>query len=119
MMKYIPICHANPQEIVDYKNFYIMSENKTNIKSIEMYSQDQVDEIEKELKAQIESYKADAERYRWLAEHVDFGDWFCGYGVIKDSYGGTEDFYMDDKKHMDETIDQAIKDNLTKGVTNE
>ena len=64
------------------------------------------------LKAELthaQSYKDDAERYRCLAEHVDFGDWFCGYGVVKDSYGGTEDFYMDDKKHMDETIDKAMK----------
>ena len=68
-MKYIPICHANPQDIVDYKNFYIMSENKTNKYTIEMYSQDQVDEREKELKAQIVSYKADAERYRWLRDN--------------------------------------------------
>ena len=63
------------------------------------------------LKAELthaQTYKDDAERYRCLAEHVDFGDWFCGYCVIKDSYGGTEDFYMDDKKHMDETIDKAI-----------
>ena len=68
-MKYIPICHANPQDIVDYKNVYIMSENKTNINAIEMYSQDQVDEREKELKAQIESYKADAEYYRWIRKN--------------------------------------------------
>ena len=65
------------------------------------------------LKAQLaeaQSYKADAERYKWLAEHVDFGDWFCGYSAIKDSYGQTDDFYMDDKKHMDEAIDQAMKE---------
>ena len=67
-----------------------------------------------------QGYKVDAERYRCLAQHVDFGDWFCGYGVVKDSYGGTEDFYMDDKKHMDETIDKAINESKpTKGVTNE
>ena len=64
------------------------------------------------LKAELthaQTYKADAERYRCLAQHVDFGDWFCGYSVIKNSYGKTEDFYMDDKKHMDETIDKAMK----------
>ena len=65
------------------------------------------------LKAELthaQTYKDDAERYRCLAEHVDFGDWFCGYGVVKDSYGGTEDFYMDNKKHMDEAIDKAMKE---------
>ena len=62
------------------------------------------------LRLEAQGYKADAERYRCLAQHVDFGDWFCGYGVVKDSYGGTEDFYMDDKKHMDETIDKVMKD---------
>ena len=60
--------------------------------------------------AEAQSYKADAERYRWLAKWVDIGEWFCGYGVIKDGYGITDDFYMDDKKHMDEAIDQAMKE---------
>ena len=64
------------------------------------------------LKAELthaQSYKDDAERYRCLAQHVDFGDWFCGYSVIKNSYGKTDDFYMGDKKHMDEVIDKVLK----------
>ena len=74
---------------------------------------DEIEELRKQLtqaQTQAQTYKDDAERYRRLAEHVDFGDWFCGYSVIKDSYGQTDAFYMDDKIDMDEMIDKASKE---------
>ena len=97
-MKYIPICHANPQDIVEYKNVYIMSENKTNKYTIEMYTQDQVDKIEKELKAKIESYKADAERYMWLRDNNHLDEWWL-YTISKE-----------DAENINEAIDQAMKE---------
>ena len=69
---------------------------------------DKIVSLMEELK-EAQSYKDDAECYRCLAEHVDFGDWFCGYSIIKDSYGATEDFYMEDKKDMDKTIYKYMK----------
>lgn len=49
----------------------------------------------------------DAARYRRLAWLVDFGCWSVGHHEIKDSYGLTEDTYMDDKADMDAWLDKT------------
>ena len=64
---------------------------------------DMIVSLMKEL-SEAQSYKADAERYMLLAKEVDFGTWFCGF--VRDE----DEIYMDSKKHMDEAIDQAMKE---------
>lgn len=56
-------------------------------------------------KPALEKDRKDAERYRRLAVLVEAGEWGCFYSVIIDSYGKTDDTYMNDKKHMDEVLD--------------
>lgn len=51
------------------------------------------------------SDKVDAERYRRLAALVEAGEWFVGSSKVVDSYGLTEDTYMDDKAMMDLRLD--------------
>ena len=63
-------------------------------------------EILRQQLSEEQSYKADAERYRWIIRQADITDFiFC--------------FVKSDERHVNNAIDQAMKDNLTKGVTNE
>lgn len=48
----------------------------------------------------------DAARYRRLAWLVEFGEWSVCKHVIKDSYGLTDDTFMDDKADMDVWLDK-------------
>jgi hypothetical protein len=50
--------------------------------------------------------RLDADRYRRLAWLVEFGEWSVGKHVIKDSYGLTDDTFMDDKADMDAWLDK-------------
>jgi len=50
--------------------------------------------------------RADAERYRRLGFLVAAGDWSVGQHETIDSYGVTDDTYMDDKNMMDEWLDR-------------
>lgn len=56
--------------------------------------------------AEVRALREDAERYRWLAEQVAFGEWFVGFDVDRDRYGVGTDHYMDDKADMDASIDR-------------
>ena len=55
--------------------------------------------------SELAGLRADAERYRRLAWLVAFGEWGVVKQVIKDSFGLTEDTFMDDKADMDKTLD--------------
>lgn len=46
------------------------------------------------------------DRYRRLAWLVEFGEWSICKHVIKDSYGLTDDTFMDDKADMDVWLDK-------------
>lgn len=49
----------------------------------------------------------DAERYRRLAVLVEAGEWFAGHSETIDSYGSTDDTYMDDKDMLDAWLDRV------------
>ena len=57
--------------------------------------------------ARVERGKADADakRYCRLAWLVEAGSWSVGRHEVIDSYGLTEDEYMDDKADMDKQLD--------------
>jgi len=48
----------------------------------------------------------DAARYRRLAWLIEFGCWSVGHHEIKDSYGLTNDTFMDNKADMDTWLDK-------------
>jgi len=69
--------------------------------------EDGVDWIQRALQAEarIAELEKDAARYRDLASLVEFGKWSVGAHRIVDSYGNTNDTFMDDKAHMDTMLD--------------
>lgn len=42
---YPSVCYANPQDILDHKNYYDVSEAKTNSCTVPLYTKDQVEEM--------------------------------------------------------------------------
>lgn len=84
--------------------------NENLIKRLQDWSDGpDTDDLCREAAAEIEALRADAERYRRLCEWVAIGDWSIARHEIKDSYGLTNDFYMDDKAHADAELDAAIE----------
>ncbi len=48
-----PVSYANKQDILDYKNNYLVTESKTVQNTIALYTQDQVDRVLKEFESKI------------------------------------------------------------------
>lgn len=54
----LPVSYANPQDILDYKNKYEVTEAKTKLNTVPLWTQDQLEEALTALRAQVASLQA-------------------------------------------------------------